>query len=74
MLSYWKDNLLQHNLDVIHIEKNEIDNILGTILDIKRKTKDDLQVCKDLCKMGLRHTLHIFMTENEKIYMPQLVT
>jgi len=41
-LPYWKDNLLQHNLDVMHIEKNVIDNILGTILDIKGKTKDNL--------------------------------
>ena len=21
-LSYWKDNLIQHNLDMVHIEKN----------------------------------------------------
>ena len=34
-LPYWKDNLLRHNLDVMHIEKNVMDNILGTMLDIK---------------------------------------
>jgi hypothetical protein len=37
--SYWKDNLLRHNLDVMHIEKNVMDNILGTILDIKGKNE-----------------------------------
>jgi hypothetical protein len=24
-LPYWKDNLLRHNLDVMHIEKNILD-------------------------------------------------
>jgi len=41
-LPYWKDNSLQHNLDVMHIEKNAMDNILGIIFDIKGKTKDHL--------------------------------
>nr|XP_043608898.1 uncharacterized protein LOC122580743 [Erigeron canadensis] len=27
-LPYWKDNLLRHNLDVMHIEKNVCDNII----------------------------------------------
>ncbi|KAK2444001.1 hypothetical protein QL285_015063 [Trifolium repens] len=30
-LPYWKDNLLRHNLDVMHIEKNFCDNILHTV-------------------------------------------
>jgi hypothetical protein len=40
-LPYWKDNLLRHNLDVMHVEKNVMDNILGIMLDIKGKTKDN---------------------------------
>ncbi|XP_062170410.1 uncharacterized protein LOC133876141 [Alnus glutinosa] len=28
-LPYWKDNLLRHNLDVMHIEKNVVDNIIA---------------------------------------------
>jgi hypothetical protein len=68
-LSYWKDNLLRHNLEVMHIEKNLMDNILGTLLDIKGKTKDNLAACKDLQEMGLRSTLHPF-TQNGKTYMP----
>jgi hypothetical protein len=51
-LPYWKDNLLRHNLDVMHIEKNVMDNILGTILDIKGKTKDNLAARLDLQEMG----------------------
>jgi hypothetical protein len=38
----------------MHIEKNMMDNILGTILDIKGKTKDDLATRTDLQEMGLR--------------------
>jgi hypothetical protein len=69
-LPYWEDNLLRYNLDVIHIEKNVIDNILCTILDIKGKTKNNLEARKDLCEMGLRHILYPFTIENEKIYIP----
>ncbi|WMV25155.1 hypothetical protein MTR67_018540 [Solanum verrucosum] len=47
-LPYWKTLLLRHNFDVIHIEKNICDNILGTILDVKRKTKDTLSTQLDL--------------------------
>ena len=46
-----------------------MDNILGTLLDIKGKTKDNLAACKDLEEMGLRPTLHPF-TQNGKTYMP----
>ena len=64
-LSYLKDNLLRHNLDVMHIEKNVMDNILGTLLGIKGKTKDNLVARKDLEEMGLRMG---------KLIFPQLVT
>jgi hypothetical protein len=38
-LSYWKDNLLWHNLDVMHMEKNVMDNILHTIMDTNEKKR-----------------------------------
>jgi hypothetical protein len=68
-LPYWKDNLLRHNLDVMHIEKNVMDNILGTILDIPGKTKDDLAAHTDLMEMGLRHKLHPFTVDDGRTYM-----
>ncbi|GKD98576.1 hypothetical protein Tco_1382473, partial [Tanacetum coccineum] len=40
-LEYWEHNLLRHNLDVMHIEKNVSDNILGALLDLDGKTKDN---------------------------------
>jgi hypothetical protein len=36
----------------MQIEKNVMDNILGTILDIKGKTKDNLAARLDLQEMG----------------------
>jgi hypothetical protein len=69
-LPYWKDNLLRHNLDVMHIEKNVWDNILGTILDIKGKEKDDYAARKDLQEMNLRPKLHPYTGEDGKTYLP----
>lgn len=69
-LSYWKDNLLRHNIDVMYIEKkNVIDNILGIILNIKGKTKDNLAARLDLQEMALRPKLHPFTAVNGKTYM-----
>ena len=43
-LEYWKDLDLRHNLDVMHIEKNICDSIIGTLLNIEGKTKDTLNL------------------------------
>ncbi|XP_021747570.1 uncharacterized protein LOC110713426 [Chenopodium quinoa] len=47
-LPYWNNLLLRHNLDVMHIEKNVCDNILGTLLDIEGKSKDNIKARHDL--------------------------
>ena len=67
-LPYWKDNLIRHNLNVMHIEKNVMDNIIGTFLDMKGKTKDNLTARKDICKIGLRPELHHITKDNGKKY------
>ncbi|KAL0300399.1 UNVERIFIED_CONTAM: hypothetical protein Sangu_3123400 [Sesamum angustifolium] len=41
-------HLIQHNLNVMHIEKYVFDNIFNNMMDIKGKTKDNLNVWKDL--------------------------
>ncbi|GLT54917.1 hypothetical protein SLA2020_280750 [Shorea laevis] len=69
-LPYWKYQLLRHNIDVMHTEKNVVDNIIGTLLDMTGKTKDNLKARQDLRKMGLRSKLHLFTAENNKTYMP----
>ncbi|KAL0294795.1 UNVERIFIED_CONTAM: hypothetical protein Sradi_6868000 [Sesamum radiatum] len=47
-LEYWSTHLIRYNLDVMHIEKNVFDNIFNTVMDIKCKTKDNLNARKDL--------------------------
>ena len=67
--SYWKYNLLRHNFDMMHIEKNMMDNIIGTLLDIQGKMKDNLEACEDLKEIDLRQQFHLYTTENGKTYI-----
>ncbi|KAL5699749.1 THO complex subunit 7 [Ranunculus cassubicifolius] len=57
-LPYWKDLLLRHNLDVMHIEKNNGVSWVGTLLDMEGKTKDSMRARQDLELMGIRKSLH----------------
>ena len=58
LLPYWQHNLLRHNLDVTHIEKNIVDSILGTLLDIPGKIKDHAKARYDFEEMGIIKNLH----------------
>ncbi|XP_076890042.1 uncharacterized protein LOC143541002 [Bidens hawaiensis] len=61
-LPYWKDLQVRHCLDVMHIEKNVCDNLLGLLLNLPGKTKDGLKVRQDMVKMGIREELHLVPT------------
>ncbi|KAF5468687.1 hypothetical protein F2P56_012824 [Juglans regia] len=63
-LPYWSTLLLRHNLDVMHIEKNICDNVLGTLMDIEGKTKDTANSRRDLMELGLRKELHLQPSAN----------
>nr|XP_009799974.1 PREDICTED: uncharacterized protein LOC104245959 [Nicotiana sylvestris] len=56
-LPYWVHNKLRHNLDVMHIEKNICDSLLGTLLEIDGKSKDHEISRYDLQEMGIRKEL-----------------
>ena len=62
-LPYWSTLKIIHNLDVMHIEKNVYDSVLGTILNLKDKNKDILKAHVDLMKMGIRSKL--WLVENK---------
>ena len=69
-LPYWKDNLIHHNLDVMHIEKNICDNVLWTLLSVDGKGKDNLNArLKDLQHIGIRKALHT-QHHNNRTYLP----
>ncbi|KAG7531488.1 hypothetical protein ISN44_Un30g000040 [Arabidopsis suecica] len=58
-LSYWKDLKLRHNLDVMHIEKNVLDNFIKTLLNVQGKTKDNIKSRLDLQEHCNRKDLHL---------------
>ncbi|KAL9379139.1 hypothetical protein Peur_027621 [Populus x canadensis] len=58
-LPYWKTNLLRHNLDVMHIEKNVFENIFNTIMDVKGKTKDNIKARLDVALFCNRKNMEL---------------
>ena len=69
-LPYWKDLMLPHNLDVMHIEKNVCENILCTLLSIPGKSKDTHNARLDLYDMGIRPELHLQQDGNSACRAP----
>ena len=53
----------------MHVEKNVCDSVIGTLLNIQGKTKDDLNTRQDLAEMGIRSQLHP-RSDGKKIYLP----
>uniref|UniRef100_A0A2N9GFA6 Transposase-associated domain-containing protein n=1 Tax=Fagus sylvatica TaxID=28930 RepID=A0A2N9GFA6_FAGSY len=66
-LLYWSTLSLHHNLEVMHIEKNVCDNVIGSVLDIQGKTKDSLYARLDLQEMGIRKELHPKLVDGKNI-------
>ena len=71
-LPYWKDLLVRHNLDVMHIEKNICESILGTLLDLEGKSKDIVKARLDMHHLGIRKDQHPII-KNDKYTMPLAV-
>jgi hypothetical protein len=69
-LPYWEKNKLRHNLDVMHLEKNLCENLIGTLLDIPSKSKDGLKARLDLVELGIRHNLHPVVDNEGKQTLP----
>ncbi|XP_058742465.1 uncharacterized protein LOC131614952 [Vicia villosa] len=70
-LPYWKDNLLRHNLDVMHIEKNFFDNVFNTVMDVQGKTKDNENARKDMELYCNRKDLELKTLPNGKLLKPK---
>ncbi|XP_043807714.1 uncharacterized protein LOC110620936 [Manihot esculenta] len=69
-LPYWQSNLLRHNLDVMHIEKNVFDNIFYTVMDVNGKSKDNIKARQDLKVYCNRPELEL-LYNNGKVYKPK---
>ena len=70
-LPYWKNNVIRHNLDVMHIEKNVFDNVFNTVMDVKGKTKDNVKARLDLKEYCRRRELHLQEMPNGKHVKPK---
>ncbi|KAI0504324.1 hypothetical protein KFK09_015276 [Dendrobium nobile] len=70
-LPYWRTNLIRHNLDVMHIEKNFLDNIFNTIMDVKGKSKDNVKARMDIKEFCRRKNLELVTTTDGKLMKPK---
>ncbi|XP_062086482.1 uncharacterized protein LOC133792589 [Humulus lupulus] len=68
-LDYWSSNTLKHNIDVMHVEKNVCDSLLGTIFD-NDKSKDTTNARHGLKKFGVRESLWIYEDDSGKLMKP----
>ncbi|XP_016471415.2 uncharacterized protein LOC107793551 [Nicotiana tabacum] len=73
-LPYWRTVLLRHNLDVMHIEKNISESVIGTLLDIDGKTKDTLKSRLDIQEMRIKKPLHPIKCGDKYILPPASYT
>jgi hypothetical protein len=62
--------MMRHAIDVMHVEKNVCEALIGTLLDIPSKTKDTLKAQMDLEKMKLGKNLHHKTLENGSKKLP----
>nr|ASR75326.1 transposon protein [Oryza rufipogon] len=70
-LPYWKDLDVRHCIDLMHVEKNVCESLVGLMLNIPGKTKDGLNACLDLQDMNIRSELQpIRDAETGKVYLP----
>ncbi|XP_074297514.1 uncharacterized protein LOC141628248 [Silene latifolia] len=47
-LPYWEHLSVRHYIDVMHVEKNVFDSIIGTLLNMPNKTKDGVKARYDM--------------------------
>ncbi|XP_076938814.1 uncharacterized protein LOC143607153 [Bidens hawaiensis] len=68
-LEYWSSLILKHNLDVMHVEKNVAESLLGTLL-MNEKSKDTHKARQDLENMGIREELWLTTNKKNKVVQP----
>ncbi|XP_038713444.1 uncharacterized protein LOC120007316 [Tripterygium wilfordii] len=70
-LTYWHNNIIRNNLDVMHIEKNMFDNAFNTCIDVKGKTKDNAKARLDLSHYCKCRALELVEYDNGKSFQPK---
>ena len=57
-LEYWPNHDTPHCLDQMHITKNVLESLLGTLMNMPEKTKDWPKARKDFEDLKIRKDLH----------------
>ncbi|GJW26314.1 putative transposon, En/Spm-like protein [Tanacetum coccineum] len=68
-LRYWRHNSVPHCIDFMHVEKNVAESLVGTLLHVPRKTKDEVNARLDLAELGVKPELFV-MQEEDKTTLP----
>nr|AAS01963.1 putative transposon protein [Oryza sativa Japonica Group] len=68
-LPYWMNLEVRHCIDLMHVEKNVCESLMGLLLN-PGTTKDGLNARRDLEDMGVRSELHPITTESGRVYLP----
>ena len=58
-LEYWPILDTPHSLDQMHITKNILESLLGTLMNMPKSTKDGPKARKDLQDLNIREDLHM---------------
>ena len=68
--SPWRDLIVRHALDGMHLNKNVSESKLSTLMAIKGKGKDSLETRQDLQDMNVKNKLHPTIQPDEKKKLP----
>jgi hypothetical protein len=63
-LPYWKDLDVHHSIDVMHVEKNMCEHLLGTLLNTDGETRDHGHARANLKNMGIK--LELWLDDSVK--------
>jgi len=70
-LPYWKTQLLRHNIDIMHTERNVFMNMFDTVMDIKGKTRDTNKARLDVVEIYNRKELELKDIGRGKLIKPK---
>jgi hypothetical protein len=69
-LPYWKNLMIRHSIDLMHIKKNVCGSLLGTLMNDKWKTKDHAKARADLEELDIRPELRPDSASAIHLYLP----
>ncbi|KAK9944688.1 hypothetical protein M0R45_010246 [Rubus argutus] len=58
------------DFDVMHIEKNVTDSVIGTLLGTQGKNKDNVNARKDMVLLNVKHSLHPVSDGQGTMHLP----